>query len=83
VDRNPGDRYGVRVEQDLARFRYKIARFPVHLNLGYWRMVKEGNSQLRFADHAFEGTPNTIYSQTREIDRQTHEGDRGGYPPDD
>ena len=66
--------YGVRVEQDLARFRYKFTPYPLHLNLEYWRMVKEGTMQQRFADHAFEGTPNTIFAQSRNIDRITHEG---------
>jgi hypothetical protein len=73
-DRNPGASYGVRVEQDLARFRYKLANYPLHLNLEYWRMTKEGSMQQRFADHAFEGSPNTIFAQSRKIDRQTHEG---------
>ncbi len=74
ADLNAGDLYGVRVEQDLAQFRYKPERFPLHLNFGYWRMVKEGTAQMVFADHAFEGTPDTVYSKTRVIDRQTHEG---------
>jgi hypothetical protein len=77
VDLNPADLYGVRVEQDLARFRYKFPQYPVHLNLGYWRLLKEGAAQQRFADLAFEGTPNTIYSQSRRVDRQTHEGEFG------
>lgn len=76
-DLNPTEVYGVRVEQDLARFRYKLPQFPAHLNLGYWRMIKEGAAQQRFADQAFEGTPNTIYSQSRAIDRETHEGQFG------
>jgi hypothetical protein len=74
LDRNPGDSYGVRVEQDLARFRYKFAPYPLHLNLEYWRMVKEGSVQQLFADDAFEGTPNTIFDQSRNINRITHEG---------
>lgn len=79
IDIDPAALYGVRVEQDLARFRYKFRWFPVHLNLGYWRMVKEGTAEQRFADHAFGGTgaSNTIYSRTRVIDRQTHEGQFG------
>ena len=77
IDLNPADQYGVRVEQDLARFRYKFPSFPVHLNLGYWHMLKEGTAQQRFADQAFEGTPNRIYSQSSRVDRQTHEGEFG------
>jgi len=74
ADLNPTDIYGERVEQDLAQFRYKFTQLPIHLNLGYWRMVKEGTAQMRFADQAFEGTPNTIYAKSRTIDNQTHEG---------
>lgn len=77
IDLNPVDRYGIRVEQDLAAFRYKLPFFPLHLNLAYWRMVKEENAQLRFADQDFEGTPNKIFSKTRAIDWQTHEGKFG------
>ena len=76
-DLNPRGLYGVRVEQDLAQIRYKPARFPLHLNLGYWRMFREGTSQMIFADHAFEGPTNIVYSKARVIDRQTHEGQFG------
>ncbi|KAF0216257.1 MAG: hypothetical protein FD174_3711 [Geobacteraceae bacterium] len=68
---------GIRVEQDLATFRYKIHNYPFHLNLGYWRLFKEGSRQLIFADQAFEGTSNTIFSRARAVDRQTHEGTAG------
>ncbi|HLO25526.1 MAG TPA: hypothetical protein VK187_05390 [Geobacteraceae bacterium] len=87
IDLTPGDIYGLRVEQDLAQFRYKPERFPLHLNLGYWRMVREGTDQMLFADHAFEGTPdpanpgtflpNRVFSKSRTIDSQTHEGQFG------
>jgi hypothetical protein len=77
TDLDPGAPYGVRVEQDQASFRYKFTRLPVHLNLGYWRMIREGTTQLRFSDHAFEGSPNTAYAETRQVDQQTHEGRLG------
>ncbi len=75
----PNARYGISAEQDQAEFRYKLNDYPVHLNLGYWRQVKSGNSQLIFADHAFEptGVNNTVYAASRRIDRQTHEGTLG------
>jgi hypothetical protein len=76
-DTDPAGQYGLRVQQDLATFRYKIHDYPIHLNLGYWRQFKEGSRQLIFADHSFEGSPNTIYSQKRNVDRQTHEGTIG------
>jgi hypothetical protein len=86
LDMDPSLRYGVRVKQDLADLRLKPGDYPLHLNLGYWRLVREGSSQLRFSDHAFEGPPlttpptiysNTIYSRLREIDRLTQEGNVG------
>ena len=52
---DPAATYGLRVEQDQVRARIKIHEWPLHLNLGYWRLVREGTAQLRYADHAFEG----------------------------
>jgi hypothetical protein len=66
--------YGVSVVQDSADFRYRLHNYPLHVNLGYWRFVKEGTIQQRFADTAFEGSPNTVYAQPRKIDWQTQEG---------
>jgi hypothetical protein len=83
---SPTGGYGVRVKQELADLRLKPGDYPIHLNLGYWRLVREGKSQFRFSDHAFEGPPlttpptiysNTIYSRTREVDRLTQEGNIG------
>ncbi len=77
-DLDPTGRYGIKVEQDLAQFRYKIHDYPIHINVGYWRMVKDGASQLRFADVAFETPdPNTVKAQSRRIDRETQEGNAG------
>lgn len=77
-DLDPAGRYGIKVEQDLAQFRYKLHDYPIHINVGYWRMVKDGASQLRFADVAFDSPdPNTVRAQSRRIDRQTHEGNAG------
>ena len=42
VDVDPGAAYGIRVQQDLAEFRYKFPLFPVHVNLGYWRIARSG-----------------------------------------
>lgn len=69
--------YGMRVEQDLATFRYKIKDFPLHLNLGYWRLFREGSKQSIFADHAFEGDANVIYAVPRSVNRKTLEGTAG------
>ena len=70
-------KYGVRTEQDLASFRYKLRSFPLHINVGYWRMVKEGASQLRFADIAFEGPENNFIARSKSVNRETHEGNLG------
>lgn len=69
--------YGIRVEQDLASARIKAGSYPIHLNLQYWRMQKDGASQLRFSDHAFRNTPNTVYSRAGFINWETHEGKIG------
>lgn len=73
----PGNLYGVRVEQDLAQLRYKPERFPFHLNLGYWRLIREGTTQMIFADHSFENPSNTVFSKTRVVNRETQEGQVG------
>jgi hypothetical protein len=86
LDMEPSLSHGVKVKQELAALRLKPGDYPLHLNLGYWRLAREGSSQLRFSDHAFEGPPlttpptiysNTIYSRTRETDRLTQEGNVG------
>lgn len=69
--------YGISFAQDLAAFRYRVHDFPLHVNLGYWRLVKQGTEQQRFADASFEGPVNTVFAQSRAVDRQTHEGSFG------
>ncbi|MBU5613101.1 hypothetical protein [Geomonas azotofigens] len=71
---DPVANYGVSVVQDRADFRYRLHNFPLHVNLGYWRYVKEGTIQQRFADTAFEGATNFIYAQRRGVDQQVQEG---------
>jgi hypothetical protein len=73
----PGAAYGVSVVQDSAEFRYRLHNYPLHVNLGYWRLVKEGTIQQRFADTSFEGSPNTFYAVPRVLDHQTQEGHLG------
>jgi len=69
--------YGVSFVQESADFRYRLHNYPLHVNLGYWRHLKEGTIQQRFADASFDGTPNTLYAVTRGVDRQTQEGRLG------
>ena len=73
VQAPPAD-YGVAVSQELADFRYRLHNFPLHVNLGYWRLVREGARQLRFADAAFEGDSNKIFAVSRAVNQQTQEG---------
>ncbi len=77
-DQDPGGNYGVKVEQDQASFHYKLHDYPLHINFGYWRLLRDGISQMRFADTMFEynGT-NVINSQARRINQETHEGNVG------
>ena len=77
ASQDPPASYGVSVTQDLAEFRYRLHNFPLHVNLGYWRLVKEGTVQQRFADVAFEGASNTVYARARALEHQTQEGHIG------
>jgi hypothetical protein len=74
---DPPTNYGVSVTQDVAEFRYRLHNYPLHLNLGYWRLVREGTQQQRFADTAFEGPENRIFAQARGVNQQTQEGRLG------
>ena len=74
---DPAVNYGVSVTQDLAEFRYRLHDFPLHVNLGYWRLVREGTAQQIFADTAFEGATNSIFAQSRGVEQQTQEGHFG------
>lgn len=77
-DLDPAGQYGVRVEQDQAAFRYKLHNYPLHVNLGYWRLFREGTEQLRFADALFEYSgANTISAVGRRVNQETHEGTAG------
>jgi len=74
---DPAVNYGVTVTQDLAEFRYRLHNFPLHVNLGYWRLVKEGTQQQRFADSGFEGDVNRIVAEARQVRQVTQEGRLG------
>ena len=74
---DPPAEYGVSFVQESADFRYRLHNYPLHVNLGYWRHLKEGTIQQRFADTSFEGTPNTVYAVARGVDRRTQEGRLG------
>lgn len=79
-------RYGVSVVQDSADFRYRLHNYPLHVNLGYWRLVRDGSRQQRFGDVSFEAMPddpatpgrdvtvNRLFAERRRVNQQTHEG---------
>lgn len=69
--------YGIGVVQDWAEFRYRLHNYPMHLNLGYWSLVREGSRQQRFADTSFEGSPNTVYAERRDVEQHIREGRLG------
>jgi len=72
---DPPANYALAVTQDSGEFRYRLHNFPLHLTLGYWRLVREGTVQQRFADVSFvSGSPNTVYAQARSVDQRTNEG---------
>ena len=77
ANQDPLQNYGTSVTQDMAEFRYRLHNFPLHVNLGYWRLVKQGTMQQIFADTAFEGAGNNIFAQARGVDRLTQEGHLG------
>lgn len=79
-DQNPADEYGLRVEMDKAEVITKLGNYPAHLRLKYWRLQKEGEKQLRFAEegHDSDGGAKScnvchLQSETRTIDRETEE----------
>lgn len=82
IDLDPGATYGVKTETAQADTRIKFGNNPIHLNLGYWQLTRDGYEQLRFSDYNTGGTnsgasKNTIYSQTNRVDRVTREGNIG------
>lgn len=77
-DRDAAGIYGIAVRQDSVDFRYKLHDYPIHLNLGHWLMSRDGTSQLRYADYAFDGAAgNVLHSRANRVDRWIHEGTAG------
>lgn len=74
---SPGERYGLRVEQDLVKLRLMPWEYPFHLNLGFWRMTRDGTRQLIY--DFIDTLPNTdtVRSISREVKRETLEGTAG------
>jgi len=74
---DPGLSYGVRTTASQVNNRIKMGNNPLHLNLGYWELTRDGYEQLIFSDHAFDGNQNSIISRTSRVDRVTREGSLG------
>lgn len=69
--------YGVRTAMSQADTRVKLGNNPVHLNLGYWELDREGYDQLRFSDYFHGSASNTIISESRRVNQKTREGNAG------
>lgn len=77
-NREQGREYGSRTSMTQFDSRIKFGNRPLHLNLGYWELRREGYDQLRFSDHYFFGTTaNTLVSDTRTLSTVTREGTVG------
>jgi len=72
-----GSVYGTRTVMDRADTRIKLGNNPIHLNLNYWQLTREGTAQLRFSDYAFDGNPNSTVTRSIPVDSITREGTIG------
>lgn len=66
--------YGTRIAISQATNRIKLGNNPIHLNLNYWQLVREGTTQLRFSDYAFDGKANSTVTRSTPVDSVTREG---------
>ncbi len=84
-DANPDADYGLRLQFDEARAKFKLGDYPGHVQVKYWRQTKQGKKQLRFAEEGHEtgvhATPPSgatcnschVQSKTRDVKRVTDE----------
>ncbi|BCR04969.1 outer membrane channel lipoprotein [Desulfuromonas versatilis] len=77
-DRQPGDDYSVEVKQNRVALRTRLPSFPLHFNLGYWRLDRQGRVQLSYleeGDAAGSGSCNQCHVQSRrkKLDQVTEE----------
>lgn len=75
-DQDSGSVYGVRTVISQAKNRFKLGNNPIHLNLNYWQLVREGKNQLLFSDFDFESNFNLRGATARPVtvDSITREG---------
>lgn len=72
-----GSSYGARAVITRADNRIKLGNNPIHLNINYWQLSREGTTQLRFSDYAFDRNPNSTATRSIPIDSITREGSIG------
>lgn len=70
-DRSPGETAGLEVGIDKVNLRTKLPVYPVHLNLGYWRLQRSGHKQLRYLNE--DCTACHLESKRQQVDRVTEE----------
>lgn len=69
--------YGARTVISRASNRIKLGNNPIHLNLNYWQLTREGTAQLRFSDFYFDANPNSVVTRSVPVDSVTREGTFG------
>lgn len=72
-----GISYGTRTTISRANNRLKLGNYPIHLNLNYWQLTREGSTQLRFSDYYFDANPNSVITRSVPVDSVTREGTFG------
>ena len=70
-DRSPGEQAALEVGIDKVNLRTKLPAYPVHLNLGYWRLQRSGHKQLRYLNE--DCTACHRESRRQKVDRVTEE----------
>ena len=70
-DRSPGEQAALEVGIDKVNLRAKLPVYPVHLNLGYWRLQRSGHKQLRYLNE--DCTACHLESRRQQVDRVTEE----------
>lgn len=76
-ERDNGSSYGTRTVISRAHNRIKLGNNPIHLNLNYWQLTREGTTQLRFSDFYFDANPNSTVTRQISVDSVTREGTIG------
>jgi hypothetical protein len=69
--------YGTRTAISQVDTRVKLGNRPLHLNLGYWELSREGYQQQRFSDHYFGTAANDLITDSKRVDQITREGSLG------